>query len=344
MKPIKAYSPSELAQLLQEMAQPGFRVKQLIEWLYLHPAHSFDEMTNLPAALRAQLAEAAPLTHTSIIERLDSVDGSSKYLLKLHDDNVVECVAIPSSGGRNRLTLCLSSQVGCPMACRFCATGSEGFTRNLMLGEIVDQVNVVQNDQDARISNIVVMGQGEPFLNYENTLEALRIVNDPKGLSIGARKITISSCGIIPGIEKLSKEPEQFTLAISLHSARQEVRDVLMPRVSNYPLGNLRRAIIDYIESTNRRVSFEYLLLDGINDSQKDLDALLAFCNGLLCHVNILPMNPIQGSPYQPSPQNVVERWIEALGKAGTSATLRVSRGADIQGACGQLKNARCFT
>lgn len=230
------------------------------------------------------------------------------------------------------------------MACRFCATGAEGFARNLMLGEIVDQVNVVRNDLGSRISNIVVMGQGEPFLNYANTIEALRIINDPKGISVGARKITVSTCGIIPGIESFSKEPEQFTLAVSLHSARQEIRDALMPHVAHYPLGELRRAIIDYIETTNRRVTFEYLLLDGINDSQKDLDALLAFCKGLLCHVNVLPMNPVDGSPYQPSPQRVVSNWIGALEKAGISATLRVSRGSDIQGACGQLKNAQCFT
>ena len=344
MKPIKAYSPTELAQLLGELGQPSFRTKQLLEWLYVHPVRSFDEMTNLPAALRTRLADNAPFTQTEVAERLDSVDGSSKYLLKLNDGNVVECVAIPSGGSRERLTLCLSSQVGCPMECRFCATGAEGFVRNLMVGEIVDQVNVVRNDLNARISNIVVMGQGEPFLNYANTVEALRIINDPKGIAVGARKITVSTCGIIPGIERFSKEPEQFTLAVSLHSARQEVRNSLMPRVAKYPLGDLRRTIIDYIEATNRRVTFEYLLLDGINDSQKDLDALLAFCKGLLCHVNILPMNPVQGSPYQPSPNHVVSDWINALEKAGISATLRVSRGSDIQGACGQLKNARCFT
>ena len=288
--------------------------------------------------------EIAPLTQTEIIERLDSKDGSSKYLLELYDENIVECVAIPSSGTRDRLTLCLSSQVGCPMACSFCATGAEGFTRNLLIGEMVDQVNVVQRDLNARISNIVIMGQGEPFLNYENTLGALRIINDPKGIAIGARKITISTCGILPGIIQLSKEPEQFTLAISLHSARQEIRDKLMPLVANYPLGNLRRAIIDYITETNRRVTFEYLLLDGINDTQKDLDALISFCKGLLCHVNILPMNPVQGSTYQPSPQKVVNTWAESLEAAGISTTLRISRGSDIQGACGQLKNAKCFT
>ncbi|MDO5117027.1 MAG: 23S rRNA (adenine(2503)-C(2))-methyltransferase RlmN [Eggerthellaceae bacterium] len=344
MKPIKAYSPAELSQLLAEEGQPSFRTKQLLEWLYVHPVRTYDEMTNLPAQLRSRLFEIAPLTQTEIIERLDSKDGSSKYLLRLYDGNVVECVAIPSSGSRDRLTLCLSSQVGCAMACRFCATGAEGFNRNLLLGEMVDQVNVIQQDLGLRVSNIVVMGQGEPFLNYENTMGALRIINDPKGIAIGARKITISTCGILSGITRLSKEPEQFTLAISLHSARQEVRNELMPHVASYPLGDLRRAIIAYIEETNRRVTFEYLLLDGINDSQKDLDALMAFCNGLLCHVNILPMNPVQGSPYQPSPQKIVNKWIEALETAGISTTLRTSRGSDIQGACGQLKNPKCFT
>lgn len=344
MKPIKAYNPSELAQLLSEAGQPAFRTKQLLEWLYVHPARAYDEMTNLPKSLRSHLSEIAPLTQTTIDEKLVSADGTTKYLLRLYDDNAVECVAIPSSGARGRLTLCLSSQVGCAMACRFCATGTEGFTRNLLLGEIVDQVTVVQNDLNERVSNIVVMGQGEPFLNYANTIGALRIINDPKGISIGARKIVVSTCGILSGIEQFSKEPEQFTLAVSLHSARQEVRDTLMPHVANIPLGDLRRAIVRYIEETNRRVTFEYLLLDNINDSAKDLDALLAFCKGLLCHVNLLPVNPVHGSPYQPSPQNVVSAWVEALENAGVSATLRTSRGSDIQGACGQLKNSRCFT
>lgn len=337
---IKNLTQKELEQLLKDAKQPKFRLKQLREWLYIHQAHSYDEMTNLPASFRALLKEAAPLTSPETIERRVSVDGTRKYVLSFHDGAQTETVGIPAQATHDRLTVCVSTQVGCAMQCGFCATGYEGFTRNLGSGEIIDQVLAVQNDFGTRVTNLVAMGQGEPFLNYDNTLDALRILNDPKGIAIGARKITVSTCGILPGIERFSKEPEQFTLAISLHSARQEVRDVLMPRVARYPLIELKKALSAYFENTNRRVTLEYLMIDGINDSEKDLKALEEFSRGLLCHINLLPMNAVFGSPYQPSSQQTVKKWVSHLESRHIETTLRTSRGSDIEGACGQLKHA----
>lgn len=337
---IKTFSNKDLEQLLKDAKQPKFRLKQLKEWLYVHQARSYDEMTNLPAAFRTFLKETAPLTSPETVERRISTDGTRKYILGFHDGAQTETVGIPAQATHDRLTVCFSTQVGCAMQCGFCATGYEGFTRNLGAGEIVDQVLSVQNDFGIRVTNLVAMGQGEPFLNYENTLDALRILNDSKGIAIGARKITVSTCGILPGIERFSKEPEQFTLAISLHSARQEVRDILMPRVAQYPLSELKNALVDYIERTNRRVTLEYLMINGVNDRENDLKALEEFSRGLLCHINLLPMNAVSGSPYQPSARQTVEKWIAYLNSHHIETTLRTSRGVDIEGACGQLKHA----
>ena len=242
-------------------------------------------------------------------------------------------------GSLDRLSVCVSSQVGCPMACQFCATGREGLTRNLTAAEIISQVALVQEDFQERVSNVVVMGQGEPFLNYNEVLAALRILNSRDDFNIGARHITLSTCGIIDGIDRLSQEPEQFTLAVSLHSALQEKRDQLMPKVAKQPLSNLKKAVERYTQSTNRRVSFEYLLIKDVNDSEEDLQALLDFCDGLLCHVNLLPVNTVEGSPLQAASPATAKHWVETLIHYGVETSFRKSRGADIDGACGQLKN-----
>lgn len=225
------------------------------------------------------------------------------------------------------------------MACAFCATGREGLTRNLQAGEIVRQIATVQKDFEARVSNVVVMGQGEPFLNYDEVLSALRMVNSTDDLHIGARHITISTCGIISGIERLSDEPEQFTLAISLHSAVQSTRDELMPKVSQQPLPLLKTALKNYTQKTGRRVSLEYLLIKNVNDSEEQLLALLDLCRGLLCHINLLPMNPVEGAPFQPAAEKTVRHWMRTLEAEGVEISMRKSRGSDIDGACGQLKN-----
>ena len=253
-KPIKSYGLDELPDIIESLGQPSFRAKQLAQWLYVHHADSYDQMTNLPTALRARLAECFPLHAPSLAERRTSRDGTRKYLVEYHDGTCVETVAIPSRSG-DRLTVCFSTQAGCSMQCAFCATGQAGFERNLVPGEIADQVLLAQNDMGRRVTNIVGMGQGEPFLNYRNVLAALRILNDPQGLAIGARHISISTCGVIEGIERFSHEPEQFTLAVSLHAARQSTRDLLMPRVARYKLPDLKQALMRYVKKTNRRVT-----------------------------------------------------------------------------------------
>ncbi|MEG0776358.1 MAG: 23S rRNA (adenine(2503)-C(2))-methyltransferase RlmN [Raoultibacter sp.] len=342
---IKAYSRQELETLFASMKQPRFRAKQVVQWLYQRGVSSYDEMTNLPASLRAQLAAEAPLFIPTLVNKQISQDGTRKYVWEFFDGARVETVAIPARDTLpgetpKRLTICFSTQVGCPMACAFCATGKQGFSRNLTPGEMVDQIILAGRDMGCRVTNIVAMGQGEPFLNYDNVLAALRYINSPDGLEIGARHITVSTCGILEGIKRFATEPEQFTLAISLHAAIQKTRDTMMPKNATATLPALRETLVAYTENSNRRVTLEYLLVHNVNDGKQDLDALKRFCKGLLCHVNILPINKISGSPYQPASPKVMHHWIDSLQSYGIETTLRDSRGADIDGACGQLKNA----
>lgn len=339
-KSLKTLSRSELKDLVQELGQPAFRYKQLYQWVWVQHVSSFDEMTNLPKALREKLSESYTLDSPTIYHKAVSKDGTRKYVFQLEDGCLVESVGMPSQTGEDRLTVCFSTQVGCAMACAFCATGKEGFTRNLTIGEIVDQVLLVQEDFGQRVSNIVGMGQGEPFFNYENVAEALHILNDPQGIAIGARHITVSTCGILPGILQFEQEPEQFTLAVSLHSAIQNKRNELMPRVANMDLKQLKTTLQEYLTKTNRRVTFEYLLIKDCNDGQEDLDALVSFCKGLLCHVNLLPLNDVADSPWKPSSKATQNLWINTLKSHGIEATMRQSRGSDIDAACGQLKNS----
>ena len=340
IRPIKDLDKDELSALMRELSVPAFRAKQLYEWLYIHHASSYDEMSNVPKALRETLTRDYPLYIPELYHKAQSSDGTRKYVFRLFDGNLVEAVGMPALNGENHLSVCFSTQVGCAMECAFCATGKEGFTRNLSIGEMVDQVLLIQEDFGARVSHLVAMGQGEPFLNYRNVVAALRILNDPKGIAIGARHITVSTCGIISGIQKFAEEPEQFTLAISLHSAIQSKRNAMMPRVSNMPLPELKAALLDYVSRSNRRVTLEYVMIGNENDSTEDLRALLDFCDGLLCHVNLLPINPTAESSSVPSSQQTMNTWIQTLKQHGVEATIRNSRGKDINGACGQLKNA----
>lgn len=341
-KYIKILNLSEIEEVVLSYGQPKFRSKQLIEWLLAKGATSYDEMTNLPATLRERLADEHPLTETHIVEKQVSRDGTRKYVLELADGCLVETVGIPSltaKSGTQHLTVCFSTQVGCAMACSFCATGQEGLTRNLSSTEMVEQIRVVQKDFGIRVSNVVSMGQGEPFQNYDAVIEALRFLNANKAFGIGARHITLSTCGILAGIERLSNEPEQFTLAVSLHSANQELRNSIMPRCKNQPLGKLKQTLLEYVTKTGRRPSLEYTMIAGTNDSDKDLHELVEFTQGLLCHVNLIPLNNVPDSPFKPCKPETYKRWIRALGMHGVEATLRNSRGSDIDGACGQLKN-----
>lgn len=332
---IKAYSRQDLINLMEAWGEPRFRAGQIEKWLYGNSVISFSDMTNLPASLRARLSDELTLPYPRIIRRDISDDGTRKYILALADETYIETVALPSG---NKLSVCISTQAGCAMGCVFCATGKEGLSRSLAPGEMVDQVTLVAADFGLRVSNVVTMGQGESFANYDALLSALRFMNSRQTLNIGARHITVSSCGILPMIRRFATEPEQFTLAISLHSAIQETRDALMPAVSRYTLEQLKNSLQSYTTKTGRRVSLEYSLVKQVNDSPDDLQALLSFCEGLLCHVNLIPLNTIEGSKFQPSDSATYAEFCSALNRKGIETTIRRSRGADIFGACGQLK------
>lgn len=336
---ITKYNISDIEKIIADLGQAKFRAKQLTEWILIKGARSYDEMTNLPKALRDTLKNTYPLKRASIIERRVSNDGTRKYVIKLADGCLVETVGMPSLKDDDHLSVCFSTQVGCAMACSFCATGKEGLSRNLSSIEMVEQIRIVQEDFNTRVSNVVSMGQGEPFQNYDAVLEALRFLNAKNGFGIGARHITISTCGIIKGINRLSDETEQFTLAVSLHSANQKLRDEIMPRCKSQTLVQLKKALQDYVSKTGRRPSLEYTMIAGVNDRQKDLDELIAFTDGLLCHVNLIPLNDIPSSPFKPSSAKTYKHWIASLAQHGVETTVRNSRGSDIDGACGQLKN-----
>jgi 23S rRNA (adenine2503-C2)-methyltransferase len=292
-------------------------------------------MTDLPAAVRETLDACLSLSVPEVVERQVSTDGTRKYLLRLADGVMIETVGLPTEG---RLTVCFSTQAGCAMGCSFCATGRGGLVRSLSAGEMVDQLIVVARDFGERVSNAVAMGQGEPFANYDATLAALRFMNAKDGIGIGARHITVSTCGLIPGIRRFATEPEQFTLAVSLHSAVQATRDQLMPGVRTYPLRPLRAELVAYAEATGRRPTLEFALMGGVNDTSAELAALTRFCDGMLCHVNLIPINPVEGSKLSRPAREAAVRFREALTRAGVEASVRLERGADIDAACGQLR------
>ena len=332
------YSHAQLLELLDELGQPKFRAKQIEEWIWDKGVSSFDEMTNLPKALRSALAERCTLGGVEQVVCQVSTDGSRKYLLRYGDGVAVECVGMPTGP---KLAVCASSQAGCGMGCSFCATGAAGLTRSLTASEIYDQVLHVRDDFGMRVTSVVLMGQGEPFANYDAVLAAMRRLNSPDGMGIGARHITVSTCGVIPQILKFAREPEQFTLAVSLHSAVQKTRNMLMPGVKRWSLLNLYEAMGTYVAMTGRRPTYEYALIRGVNDSEDELQALVDFCRGNLAHVNIIQLNEVPGSRFRPASDARAGEFVRRLEKAGVEATIRISRGADIDAACGQLSQKK---
>lgn len=335
---IRLLDLEELQNLVKELGQPAFRAKQLNEWIHEKNACSFDEMTNLPVAMREKLSERFSFNVPAELVKQVSKDGSRKYLLQFADGVSVETVGMPN---RNKLAVCISSQAGCAMGCAFCATGLAGLSRSLTAQEMVDQVLHVSRDFGERVTSVVFMGQGEPFANFDATIDALRALNDPDGLAIGARHLTVSTSGVIPGIRRFAELPEQFTLAISLHSAVQGTRNQLMPGVKKYTLPRLHEAIQLYVEKTGRRPTYEFAMIDGINDTNPEMQALIDFCAGTLCHVNLIQLNNIPDSPFRPSPIEKVETLQRRLTMHGVETTIRNSRGSDIDAACGQLKQRR---
>ena len=332
---IKALDRPGLVALVGELGEPRFRAGQIERWLYERGVGSFAEMTDLPAGLRETLAGRLALPSPEVRERQESTDGTRKYLVGLAGGASVETVGLPAG---DRLTVCFSTQAGCAMGCSFCATGIGGLARDLGPGEMVDQVRLVADDFGRRVTNAVAMGQGEPFANYDATLGALRFMNATLGQGIGARHLTVSTCGLIPGIRRFAEEPEQFTLAVSLHSAVQETRDKLMPGVRAFTLPLLREALVDYAEKTGRRPSVEYALIADVNDSAEELAALIRFCRGMLVHVNLIPVNPVTESGFARSPAERLAAFERGLREAGIEASVRAERGSDIDAACGQLR------
>lgn len=332
---VSRFDRAGLERLFSDLGEPRYRARQVLRWLWIRNATSFQEMTDLPAALRETLAQRLAIVRPELVARKVSSDGTRKYLWRFADGATAESVGIPTG---NRLTVCFSTQAGCAMGCAFCATGASGLTRSLHAGEMARQVAGVALDMEARVSNAVAMGQGEPFANYDETLAALRILNDSDAFGIGARHITVSTCGIVPGIDRFASEPEQFTLAVSLHSAVQSTRDRLMPGVRRYPLPALREALVRYCQQTNRRPTLEVAMISGVNDTDEEIAALVGFCAGLPVHVNLIPMNPVESSPFTRSHDARIRAAVRAFAAAGVETSVRAERGSDISAACGQLR------
>jgi 23S rRNA (adenine2503-C2)-methyltransferase len=325
---------------VQQQGQPAYRGKQLHQWIYQQGVRSLDQISVFPKQWREQLAEVS-IGRSTLHYRSEAPDGTVKFLLRLDDGQIIETVGIPTfktsaQPGLDRLTVCVSSQVGCPMACDFCATGKGGFKRNLAVHEIVDQVLTVQEDFGQRVSNIVFMGMGEPLLNSDNLLEAVRSLNQDVG--IGQRLITISTVGIPGRIRRLAEHQLQVTLAVSLHASNQALREQLIPSARQYPLTDLLDECREYVQLTGRRVSFEYILLAGLNDCPEHAAELAAHLHGFQSHVNLIPYNPISEVDYQrPDPQRI-QAFVKALKQEKIAVSVRRSRGLAADAACGQLR------
>jgi 23S rRNA (adenine2503-C2)-methyltransferase len=330
-------SRAELEALLTEWRQPRFRVDQLYNWLYEQRVASFDAMTNLPKALRERLEAETVLGTLNLVTEQSSNDGTVKRLYALHDGQLIESVLMPYDDQRR--TACISSQAGCAMGCVFCATGQMGFARNLTAGEIFEQAMRFARELEAegeRLSNVVLMGMGEPFHNYDAVLEAVQRMMDDLG--IGARHITISTVGLVPQIRRFADEGLQVTLAISLHKATDDERTALLPINKRWNLAELISVCHYYVEKTGRRITFEWAAIAGENDTPIEAHKLGHLLKGLMCHVNIIPLNPTGGYAGQPADMEAIEHFVRILGEYGISATVRVRRGIDIDAGCGQLK------
>ncbi len=333
-----AWSHEELADLLQSWGEPKFRVQQIWEWLYDKRASSFDQMTNLPKRLRDRLAAETALGQLELVTEQSSHDGTNKRLYRLHDGQLIEAVLMPYDDERR--TACISTQAGCVMGCVFCATGQMGFLRHLSAGEIVEQVLWFARDLKAkndRLTHVVVMGMGEPLHNYDATMAAIDRLNDPEGFNFGARRITISTVGLAPMIERFAAEKRQVNLAISLHAATDDLRTELLPINKKYPLAVLFAAVRKYYETTRRRVTFEWALIQGKNDSVQQARAFVALAKGLPCHVNVIPLNPTRGYAGQATTRERAAVFKAMLEANGIPCTIRVRRGIDINAGCGQL-------
>jgi 23S rRNA (adenine2503-C2)-methyltransferase len=340
---IKSLQLDELRTKLNELAQPSYRAEQIADWLYQKRATSFDEMTDLPQSLRHQLAEQFLFGKFDIVRVLGSRDTTRKFLFRLADESLIESVLIPASpalyGSRSdRRTICISTQVGCAYGCKFCASGLEGFSRNLQPNEIVDQIIAVERESGEKVDNIVFMGMGEPLANFDNLMRAIHIINAPWGLGIGARRITVSTSGLVPQIKKLANEPLQIRLAVSLHGATDEVRDQIMPINRRYNVEKLLSACDYYVGRRKQRLTFEYILIAGVNDFDDQARSLAKHARRLSAKVNLIPYNTVIGLPWSRPAQDRQEKFLSILRNHEVPATLRREKGHDIEAACGQLR------
>ncbi len=332
---IKSLLPAELEIVLQEMGEPKYRAKQIFRWLHLGVT-SFEEMSDLPKNLRAKLEERFTLTVPQILRKqVSAKDGTIKYLFGLQDGNSIESVLMKYEHG---YSICISTQAGCKMGCVFCASFDPAKSRNLTAAEILDEIIFAQKDSGVRISNIVLMGTGEPLDNYANVRQFLRLVTHPDGLNIGMRHISLSTCGLVPMIDELAKDKLQLTLSISLHAPNSELRSTLMPVNRRYDLSLLMAACKRYFKATGRRISFEYAMIGGVNDTKLCADQLVRLLKGFPCHVNLIPLNHTEGSPLKPSKREDLRRFQDTLLRNGINATVRRTLGSDISASCGQLR------
>ena len=332
---ISSYTLEGLTALMKELGQPAFRAKQIFHWLHQKLVTEFSAMTDQPKALLAKLEEGYYIAAPAIVRRQQSKDGTVKYLFALADGNCIETVIMRYHYG---VTACVSSQVGCRMGCRFCASTQAGRVRNLEAGEIAGQIYAAQKDIGERISHIVLMGIGEPLDNFDNVMDFLSIISSPDGVNIGMRNISLSTCGIVPMIDKLAEKKLQLTLSISLHAPNDAMRSGMMPVNDAYPVAQLIAACRRYQQTTGRHVSFEYSMVRGVNDSPATAKELAALIRGMGAHVNLIPINPVDGSPYSATDAENVKRFQTLLTDLGVNATVRRRLGSDISAACGQLR------
>ena len=335
-KDIASYSFEELQEEMLAIGDKGFRSRQIYSWIHEKLVDDFEEMTNLPKTLRQKLESAYEIRRVEMEKRqISKIDGTNKFLFCLKDGNMVESVLMKYKHGNS---VCISSQVGCRMGCRFCASTLDGLERNLTPSEMLRQVYQIQKITGERVSNIVIMGTGEPLDNYDNFLKFIHMVSDEHGLNISQRNITASTCGIVPNIRRLAEEKLQITLALSLHGSNQEKRRSLMPVANKYELHEVLEACDYYFEKTGRRITFEYSLVHGVNDTPEDAKELMGILKDRNCHLNLIPVNPIKERNYEKPDKKSAENFKNKLEKNGINVTIRREMGSDIDGACGQLR------
>ena len=332
---IASLLPQELKDLLAQMGEPAFRAEQIFSWIHQKTVSSYDEMSNLPAALRTKLAEGEPFALPVPTQKQVSADGTVKYLLTLPDGNSVEAVLMSYNYGDS---LCISSQIGCRMGCRFCASTMGGLVRNLTADEMAGEVYAVQKDSGRKVSHIVLMGIGEPLDNLDEVLRFLQIINHPKGQCLSMRNISVSTCGLVPAILSLAEKRLGITLSVSLHAPDDETRSSMMPVNNRYPVAQLIDACREYQKRTGRRISYEYAMVRGVNDTPQMAEKLAFLLKGMGAHINLIPINPVDGSPYGASDRQAVLAFQKMLQDFGMNATVRRRLGVDISAACGQLR------